>query len=790
MNPRMTKSLNDLRLNPSRTLLVVFALAIGLWGVGSVLVSYFILKNDLNENYRRTVPFHVALSSKDFAKLDLATFRQRPEIESAELRDLSFQRIEVFPDQWLPLWLFELDDFQKFKLARVSHEEGSTTPPHGTMLLERNGRLVSNLKTGSVARVRVGGKLLQVPVSGIAFDAAQAPSTQDAFIYAYTDKNTYREITGEAANQRLIYRLRNVASKQEIQAATHVILEDFRSHGITVDNINIPTPNRHPHQFQLNTLLAFQGGIGLLAFLMGAILVSQLIGSILAQQIRQIGVLKAIGATQGQVLGIYLTMLLMLGVVASVVAIPLAVISGYGFAGFVAKILNFNILTKALPLALYAGLIACGLLLPILFALPALLKGVRVPVQCALSDYGINADTYTANTKTVTRWPLPYGIQLALRNVLRRKKRLATTVATIALGVAIFSAGFNVRQSLIDFLADTKSAMKYDVQLVLKGQITREQALAPFHDLNNVQRIETWNGGRGRLQSSVVSTNNGIGIIALPYDTDLLKMDVVKGRWLQLSDGIEIVMNQMAAETFGEPVVIGNPYRINLHGIQVTVKLVGIVKEFDVAKIYIDKAQYDIYANPEHLINSLMFVADDRSFNKIVSLKKDIERAISQTDLNVFYVMSQAERAKIIYDHLNIILTLFTILSSLVLLISTLGMAASTGTNIIERTREIGVMRAIGATPRIIYRLFVAEGAVVSIAGIVSGLVLSLPLSFYAAEFFGEMILGGGIPLKFAFSRMGFAATLAITLVFGWLASRIPARKAISISNREALAYE
>lgn len=790
MNPRMRKALNDLRLNPSRTLLVVFVLAIGLWGAGSVLVSYFILKNDLNENYRRTLPFHVALSSKDFARLDLATFRQRPEIESAEFRALSFQRIEVFPDQWLPLWLFGLDDFEKFNLARVSHEEGSTTPPPGTMLLERNGRLVSNLKTGAIARVRVGGKLLQVPVSGITFDAAQAPSTQDAFIYAYSDKNTYREITGESVNQRLIFRLRNVNGKQEIQAATHVILEDFRSHGIAIDSINMPTPNQHPHQWQLNTLLAFQGGIGLLAFLMGAILVSQLIGAILAQQIRQIGVLKAIGATQWQVLSIYLSMVLMLGVMASVVAIPLAVISGYGFAGFVAKILNFNILTRSLPLALYAGLIVCGLLLPVLFALPALLKGVRVPVHSALSDYGISADAHTSNNQTVTRLPLPYGIQLALRNVLRRKKRLATTVVTIALGFAIFSSGFNVRQSLIDFLADTKSAMRYDVQLVLKDQITREQALAPFQNLHNVQRIESWNGGRGRLQSSVVSTNNGIGIIALPYDTDLVTMDVIQGHWLRASDDIEIVMNQGAVEAFGEPVVVGKRYPIILNGKQVLTRLVGIVKEFDVAKIYIDKAQYDTVANPEHLINSLMFVADDRSFSKIVSLKKDIERVISQTELNVFYVMSQAERAKIIYDHLSIILTLFTILSSLVLLISTLGMAASTGTNIIERTREIGVMRAIGATPKIIYRLFVAEGAVVSTVGIVLGLVLSLPLSLYASEFFGELILGHGISLKFAFSQIGFAITLMITLAFGWLASRIPARKAISISNREALSYE
>jgi putative ABC transport system permease protein len=305
-----------------------------------------------------------------------------------------------------------------------------------------------------------------------------------------------------------------------------------------------------------------------------------------------------------------------------------------------------------------------------------------------------------------------------------------------------------------------------------------------------VQRIETWNGGRGRLQSSVVATGNGIGIIALPYDTNLVTMDVIQGRWLQNSNDIEIVMNQGAAETFGEPVVVGKQYQINLNGKQVPAKLVGIVKSFDVAKIYIDKTQYDKVANPEHLINSLMFVAGDRSYDKIVSLKQDVERAIGRTDLNVFYVMSQAERARIVYDHLDIILTLFTALSSLVLLISTLGMAASTGTNIIERTREIGVMRAIGATPKIIYSLFVAEGAVVSSVGIVAGLVLSLPLSYYAAEFFGELILGHGIPLKFAFSQTGFAVTLAITMIFGWLASRIPARKAISISTKEALSYE
>jgi len=627
-----------------------------------------------------------------------------------------------------------------------------------------------------------------VPVTGVSFDPAQAPATQDAFIYAYVDKNTYTEITGEAANQRLIFRLKNAASKQQIQSDTDALVDELRRKGISIDSINIPTPNQHPHQFQLNTLLAFQGSIGLLAFLMGAVLVSQLIAAMLAQQTRQIGVLKAIGATQCHIMNIYLTMVLIMGALASIVAIPLAVISGYGFAGFVAKVLNFNILTQQLPHELYIGLIACGLLLPILFSLPALLKGARVSVRSALSDYGISASS--AGNVVAVSLPVSYGIQLALRNVLRRKKRLATTVITIALGVAIFSAGFNVRESLIEFLADTKSSMKYDVQVVLKDSVARDKALAPFNNLQNVQRVETWNGGRGRLQSTVAATSKGIGIVALPYDTDLVKWDVIEGRWLQHTHDSEIVMNQKAAQTFGGPAVVGKHYTIKLNGESVPVKLVGIIKEFDIAKIYIDKAQYDALANPDHLINSVMFVAANRGQPEVVALKKTIERALSQTDLKVFYVMSQAERAKIVYDHLIIILTLFTILSLLVLLISTLGMAASTGTNIMERTREIGVMRAIGATPKIIYSLFVTEGAVVSSAGIILGLLLSLPLSLYAARFFGTMILGNGVSLQFAFSQMGFVITLAITLVFGWLASRIPARKAISISNREALSYE
>jgi len=789
MRIQLKKSLAELWLNPGRSVLVVLALCIGLWGIGSNMVSFFILQNDLNENFIRAKPFHVVLKSKDFAKLDLDTLKQRPEIEDAEFRELSYQRIEVLPDQWIPLWLMAVDNFNDMRIAQIYSEEGNRVPDTGTMLIERNGQLVSNLRLGSKANVRAGSENFRVPISGIVFDPAQAPATQDAFIYAYVDKATYQQITHEKINQRLLLRLNNVHSKSEVQQVTQRLIEDFQFNGIRIDSVSVPKYNTHPHQFQLNTLVAFQGSIGFLALIMGVVLVSQLMESILSQQVKQIGILKAIGSTRRQVIGLYLMNVLLLGIVATLVTVPVAVVSGYNFAEFVATVINFNILTTTLPHYVYVLLIATGILLPVLMSLPTLLKGTRISVREALSDYGINSQQVSDKQVSTKITSLPSALRLAWRNIFRRKKRMLITVSMISLGVAIFSAGFNVRQSLIDYLNDTKQSLKYDVQIVLKQQVSPAVALAPFKHLENVHRVETWSGGSGRLQSSVVSADNGIGVVAFPYDSDLITWNVIEGRWLQPSSKLEIVINQYGADLLDSPKV-GQDMPITINGIQHTAKLVGVVSEFNPPKIYMDKIHYNALFNQDGKINSLMFLAEDRSYQAVVKLKKDIEHILHNTDLDVLYVMSQTERAEIIYNHLDIILTLFALLSLLVLAVSALGMASATGINVLERTREIGVMRAIGATPGIIKHIFVSEGIMINSISILLGLLLSLPLSAAAAKFFGNLILGHDVSLAFAFSSTGLIFTLLLTLVFGWLASRIPARKAVMVPTREALSYE
>ncbi len=789
-NPVLKKAYRDLRAHPGRSLLAVFALALGLWGAGSILVSYTILKNDLNRNFAMTNPMHAAFVSDDFERFNINEFRKRPEIESAEFRDLKILRVEAFEDKWLPLLLYGVEDFNDMHLAQIFHEEGPAQPESNTIFIERDAQhfLVSNLKTGSLAKIRSGGETILIPVSGIFFDPAQAPATQDAFIYAYADKNTFRQISKEKTNRRLIVRFRGAQTKEDVLQNVKHIQDDFAKNRIELESVRTPKFNEHPHQFQLNTLLMTNGIIGFLAFLLGAVLVSQLMQSILSQQIRQIGILKAIGATNRQIFSVYLTMVFLLGIVSGTIAIPLAVAAGYGYAGFVAGIINFNILTVTLPHGVYAGLILAALFLPVLFSLPALRKGTQTSVYQALCDYGISGNAGKEKPdRNAAKWPLPVSFVMAIRNIFRRKQRLAISVATLALGVAIFNTGFNVRQSLADFLQENRESMKYDVQVVFREAIDKKKAFRPFANLANLKSAEYWNGGKGRLQSNVISTFQNTGVVALPYDTGLRTWEIIKGRPLQ--PGMEILMNQQAYETFGYP-PLNEKLPITIRGKTFALTLTGVIKEFDIAKIYIDKDTFNRLYNPGDLINSILFTAENNSYNDVIEFKKNIERMIESSNLPVLYVMSQAERAKIIYDHLNIILTILTFLALLVLIVGALGMASSTGITILERTREIGVLRAIGASPSSIFKMFVLEGLLVVVFGIIGGMILAWPLSILAANYFGYLILGAHTPLAAAFSLPGFIITLSLTLLFGWAAGRLPANQAIRVSARDALAYE
>lgn len=139
-------------------------------------------------------------------------------------------------------------------------------------------------------------------------------------------------------------------------------------------------------------------------------------------------------------------------------------------------------------------------------------------------------------------------------------------------------------------------------------------------------------------------------------------------------------------------------------------------------------------------------------------------------------------------EHIVILVSALSGMAALVAAVGGVGLASTMGVNVLERTRELGVMQAVGATPRDVLGIVVAEGVLIGALSWLLALVLSLPLSAGVGFVAGRV--GLGVPLDFAVSPPAMLLWLGIVVVFAAAASFYPAWGASRMTVRETLAYE
>ncbi|MCP5101618.1 MAG: FtsX-like permease family protein, partial [Chloroflexi bacterium] len=120
--------------------------------------------------------------------------------------------------------------------------------------------------------------------------------------------------------------------------------------------------------------------------------------------------------------------------------------------------------------------------------------------------------------------------------------------------------------------------------------------------------------------------------------------------------------------------------------------------------------------------------------------------------------------------------------------VGSIGLAGTMGMNVLERTREIGVMRAIGAVDLEIIKSVVIEGMMIGLISWSMAVVLSFPISSVLLNIIGQAMLDGEIPLKITMD--GFLIWLGVVILLSVVASIVPARSAARLTIREVLAYE
>ncbi len=203
------------------------------------------------------------------------------------------------------------------------------------------------------------------------------------------------------------------------------------------------------------------------------------------------------------------------------------------------------------------------------------------------------------------------------------------------------------------------------------------------------------------------------------------------------------------------------------------------------------------YTNYPTLAREMNFTNEATTF-RIVTTEHDtvFQEAVSRRVDEVFrkrdFLVSKVEAGNTlnesIFSYINILIVFLLLLAILTALVGSIGLAGTLSMNVMERTREIGVMRAIGAYDKIVIRLVIIEGLVISMISFVLSVILSFPITTLLSNVVSMAIFNA--PAQFAFTAQGFLIWLGLILVLSVVASIIPARSASRMTIREVLAYE
>ena len=207
----------------------------------------------------------------------------------------------------------------------------------------------------------------------------------------------------------------------------------------------------------MNSILVLLLSFSLMALVLSAILTAAMINGLLAQQIRQIGIMKAIGARSGQIAAMYLVLTAFLGAVATAIGAPLGIAASRSLAGVVARLLNFTIYSDAAPAWVYLLLALMGIAVPLIVALGPIQRTTRTTVRRILSDYGTRAEAFSSRGLGgwIGRIPgVDNSLILSVRNAFRNRGRLVLTLALLAAAGGMFMTGINVEVGWRRFLAD------------------------------------------------------------------------------------------------------------------------------------------------------------------------------------------------------------------------------------------------------------------------------------------------------------------------------------------------
>lgn len=795
-SPRWSKVRRDLWSNKTRTLLVIISIAVGVFAFGMIAGTRTTLLREVNQAYLAINPASATLQTDAFDDGLVDAVARMREVQEAEGRRSLMVRVKIAPDEWYDMQISAIADYDDMRVTMIQPERGSWPPAERELLVERSAMPLINAQMGDVLTIELpDGKLRQMPIAGLAYDVSRPPGEMNGIAYAFVTRDTLTWLgLKDNYDQMLFTVAENEFDEAHIQYVASLVEEQLERSGREVYEIAIPTPGQHPVEEILPTMMLILGVMGVFALILSAFLVINTISAILMQQRRQIGIMKSMGARTKDVMGIYFSMVLVFGLLALLVAIPLGALGANALSTFMSGSLNVDLQSTRIPPEVLAVELLAGLLVPFLASFHPIISSSRITIREAITDYGLGGNQYGGGM--IDRFfqslhGLPRPLMLSLRNTFRRQGRLARTLISMILGGAVFISVLTVRASLFRTLDETVAQQGFDVIVTLKNKYRTRQLEQQAMRVPGVAVAESWGAATVRRQRADGTESDLLSLNALPPNSRIMNPVISRGQWLPSEPDRGIVVN--ANLLVNEPDLdLGSELIVNINGDDISWQIVGVTQEFQPpvapTSVYVSYAEFTRLVGQAGRADTVRIATTqhDAPFQKQVA--RQLEQQFEGIGLSVRTVKTRADERETITQSFNILTTLLLTMSVLIAIVGGLGLMGTMSINVLERAREIGVMRAIGASDSTVIQIFIVEGTLIGVIAWIIGLLLSFPMSRFMSNQIGNALLR--LPLFYTFSTFGAFLWLFVIIILAAAASFVPARRASQLTIREVLSYE
>jgi putative ABC transport system permease protein len=565
--------------------------------------------------------------------------------------------------------------------------------------------------------------------------------------------------------------------------------------------VAVPNPYEHPHQAISYTVLSALSAFGLLSLILSSILIATMFNGLLTQQIPQIGMMKAIGARSGRILQLYAIMVLLVSVLATLLAFVPGLFLGRTLAQMVlSSALNIDVISLSIPWWILGTVILAGVIVPLLIALLPLLRASRRTVREALDERGVAEQSDRITTGFFSWLSQLRGVDrklmLAFRNLFRRQARLFLSVGLLATGGAIFVSGLNVMAGFQAIPYTIYNEQLWDVEIRLDEPESSSQLTAIVEKVSGVSSVEPWNiittsiQDAGEINVTRTYPDQGHGSMSLsaipPATSMLIPPQITEGRWLNPDDTDAVVLPASIRQIMPD-VQVGDSAELSVEDRPTTWRVIGITGGMGGSCPCVTLEGFARASDRRDQANTVRIITDEHDKDARAAIGQAVAQALieagrkPQQPRAIDTVVASTE------GHSVILVGVILLIASTIGIVGLIGLGSTMSTNVIERTREFGVMKAIGASGSTIRRLVVFEGVFTAVVSCVFAVIPAIALTWTMGAGLGNLFLGAPIPLEV--SAGGIAIWILVVVLWATLATLAPASQAARLTVREALAY-